>query len=484
MKRQLLGYIPVNIANIVVSFGTIAILTRLLDANEFGRFALTIAAMHFIHMALYTWIEAAMARFYARAEREGSLASHIKTLYVAGLFTGLVCLPVLLLFVHLSPLEPRMKMLLSYALILSALNLFFNISKEAHKAAHRIGRFSALQSSQSIAGFAIGIVLVMVTPLRELAPFIGIMVAVIAALIIDLPFMLRFAKGGHVNQNLTADYFRYGMPICLSLILAYMLSQGDLFFIKYFMGDAAVGAYNAGYNLANRSLDVLFIWLAMAVTPIAITTLEHQGSEETRRILLSYSQTLLVLIVPAATGIALVASNAGFILGDSVRVEAVRIMPWIAFAGLINGVITYYVHQAFVLVKKTQLMAMTMIVPVILNFALNIIFIPKYGIDGAVIATLASYGVALVVTIVVARRYFDLPLPWKTLAQCALASLLMALIVVKAPIPDSLPDVAALLLKAAIGICVYGPVALALNIADCRTLVRDVAVNLKSRRAV
>ena len=67
--RQMLGYIPVNVANIIVSFGTIAILTRLFDGAEFGRYALAVASMHFIHMTLFSWVEAAMARFYARAER-------------------------------------------------------------------------------------------------------------------------------------------------------------------------------------------------------------------------------------------------------------------------------------------------------------------------------------------------------------------------------------------------------------------------------
>ncbi|HHI89007.1 MAG TPA: hypothetical protein ENK01_03550, partial [Hellea balneolensis] len=175
MLKQILGYLPVNLANIVISFGTVIILTRLFSGAEFGRYALAIAAMHFVHMVLFTWIEAAMYRYYARAKKRGELASHIKTCYVAGAITGLVGLPLLMGFVWILPLDNLMKTLLAFGLATTCLTLIYNIGIEAHKAAHRIGRYSAIQSSQSLFGFSLGIFLILVTPLREIAPFYGIL---------------------------------------------------------------------------------------------------------------------------------------------------------------------------------------------------------------------------------------------------------------------------------------------------------------------
>jgi len=480
--RQMLGYIPVNLANIIISFGTIAILTRLLNGAEFGRYALAIASMHFIHMVVFTWIEAAMARFYARAERRGELASHLKTSYTAAFIMGIIGLPILMAFIYILPITATMKTLLAFAFASTCLTLIYNIGIEAHKAAQRIGRFSAIHSSQSLLGFSVGIILILVTPLREVAPFIGIIVGNLLAVMVDLPFMLKRAKGGKIEKDRARVYFAYGMPICFSLMLAYILSQGDLFFIKYFMGDLSVGEYNAGYNLANRSLDVLFIWIAMAVTPIAITTLEQEGLEKTKEILKGYGEFLLLIILPAATGIALVAEPAGFVLGQSVRAEAVTIMPWIAFAGVMNGFITYYGQRAFMLSRKTGTLAATMVLPVLINVGLNIWLIPIYGLKGAVWATLAAYGVGLVLTLIVARRSFPLPLPLKALVQCTFASLVMAGIVLALPAPiDAWPDFAELLVKAGVGAVVYGFVAFAINAANCRNLVKDFLGKIKSR---
>ena len=480
--RQMLGYIPVNLANIIVSFGTIAILTRLFDGAEFGRYALAVATMHFVHMTLFTWIEAAMSRYYARAERNGKVATHMKTSYAVAILMAITGIPVFLLVVLALPLEPLMKTLIGYTLVSTCFTLIYNIGIESHKAAHRIGRFSALQTSQSLLGFSVGIGLILFTPLREAAPFVGILVGNVFAIAMDLPFMLRQMKGGRVEFERAKRYFAYGMPICLSLMLTYILSQGDLYLISYFMGDTAVGQYNAGYNLANRSLDVLFVWIAMAVTPVAITALEKDGMEKTQKVLKSYGATLLLIILPAATGIALVAEPAGFILGESVRAEAVKIMPWIAFAGVFNGLISYYAHRAFMLSQRTGVLAVTMILPVIVNISLNIILIPKFGVMGAVWATVFAYALGLVLSIAVARRYFPLPLPIKALAQVLFACAVMAAAVYLLPKSLSdLPNIVELLVKAVVGASVYGVVALVINAAHCRDLVQDLIAKFRGQ---
>ncbi len=471
----MLGYVPVNLANIVISFGTIALLTRLFDAAEFGRYAIAMVSLQFFHMLIFTWLEAAIARFHARAEKGDGLASLLKTSYITGIILAALAFLILLAGLYVLPLgDGRMKMLLGFALGSTCIMVIYNIGIEAHKAAHRISRFSALHTSQSLLGFSVGIALILLTPLRETAPFIGIIMATIATIMVDLPFMLKRMKGGRFKKKLSYKYFAYGLPISLSLLLSYILSQGDLFFIKYFMNDQAVGAYNAGYNLANRSLDVLFIWIAMAVTPIAVTALEQEGLEKTTQVLKNYGATLLLFVLPAATGIALVAEPAGLILGISVREEAVKIMPWIAFVGVMNGFISYYAQRAFMLAKNTGILAIIMVFPVLINIGLNIWLIPLYGLQGAVWATLAAYAIGLVLSLAVARRYFPLPLPLKAFAQTSFACLVMSGCVLALPASlENLPDIIELLIKTGVGACVYGLVVFAMNAANCRDLVQD-----------
>lgn len=486
MGRSMLAYIPVNLANIIVSFGTIVILTRLLDSAEFGRYALAMITLQFFHMGLFTWLEAAMVRFQARADREDDMPSHLKTIYRYAAVFSLTGWVLMMLALWVLPIADNMKTVIGFALTSTCLTLIVNLGMEAHKADQRIQRYSALYTTKMLVSFSIGILLIMVTPLREVAPFIGIIIATVLVLMIDFPFMLKRMSGGRVKPEKAKTYFNYGMPICISLLLTYALSSGDMFIINAFMGESAAGQYNAGYNLANRSLDVMFIWIAMAVTPIAISALEHEGVESSRIILKNYGAMLLWLSMPAATGIALVAKPAGFMLGESVRDQAVLIMPLIAFAGVLNGMISYYAQRAFMMSGHTQMFVWAMVPPVILNIGLNLWFIPETGLNlglmGAVYATVASYLLGLVIALVVGRRYYPLPLPVRAFFEISFACIIMGAIVNLVPMGPNMPDVIQVLLKAAIGITIYAAVCLAINAADCRTVIKDITAKFRNRR--
>ncbi|WP_409431981.1 lipopolysaccharide biosynthesis protein [Litorimonas sp. RW-G-Af-16] len=474
LGRSMLAYLPVNLANIVVSFGTIVVLTRLLGSAEFGRYAIAMITVQFVHMGIFTWMEAAMARFQARAERENDVRSHLKTLYTLGAITGLIGGITLISVVFLLPLSPQMTTVLAVALGSTALQIIFNLGMEAHKAAHRVKRYSFTYSGQTLLSFTLGILLVLFTPLREVAPFVGILLGLICFIAIDLTFMLTRMRGGTYQADKTKIYFAYGMPICLSLLLTYALNSADVYIIAAILGEASAGQYNAGYNLANRSLEILFIWIAMAVTPMAVTAFEKQGSAQSIEIMKTYGASLLWIALPAATGIALVSQDAGFILGESVRAEAVTVMPLIAFAGMINGFMNYYVQRAFMLSGKTGAFAWAMVPPVLLNIGLNLWLIPQFGLMGAVYATVISYALGLIIAIVMARRSYPLPLPMRATLEIAAACAVMWLAVSALPIPEAWHGPISLLIKASVGAGVYLTVCWLINAANCRNIIRDV----------
>lgn len=481
LGRSLLAYLPVNLANVVVSFGMIVLLTRLLSSEEFGRYAIAMITLQFMHMGAFTWLEAAMARFQARAEKNDDVASHLKTLYLLGAGLGALCVALFLTIIFLLPLSKPLQTVLAFAIGSAGLQVVFNLGMEAHRASHRVVRYSLTYSGQTLLSFTIGIALVMVTPLRESGPFLGIILGLIVALMVDLPSMLRRQRGGLFEIDRTKRYAAYGFPICISLLLGYTLNSSDVYIIAAMMGEASAGQYNAGYNLANRSLEILFVWVSMAMTPAAVTAFEKLGTDASRDIMKNYGASLLWLIMPAAVGIALVSKDAGFILGESVRDEAVTVMPFIAFAGLINGLFTYYVQRAFMLSGKTQDIIWMMIPPVVLNIALNIILIPKFGLMGAVAATIVGYAMAFILSVLLARRHYPLPLPLRAAAEIAFACAVMAICVLALPLDTFEPGPKTLVIKAGTGALAYLATCWVINAADCRTLITQTVARLRRR---
>ena len=479
--KNILAYLPVNLAAILTSFGTIAILTRILDGAEFGRYALAVVAIQFVHMSFLTWVEAALSRYQARAEREGNINTHLKTVFAYTALCSVIGVIVILATLWLLPISDLMKTILGFALTSTCIQVFFNLSIEAHKASHRILRYSFSHTSYMLLSFSVGIALILLTPLREVAPFIGIFVANFVILAFEIPFFLKRMKGGVIEHARAKKYFLYGMPLCFSLVLSYALSSADIFIIKALMGDMAVGQYNAGYNLANRSLDVVFLWLGTAILPLIVTTFEDKGVAETQEILKQYGTAILWITLPAATGIALVSEQAGFIIGESVRDKAVMIMPYIAFAALMNGFIAYYIQRAFVLSGHTGMFAICLIPPTLLNLVLNFALIPTFGLMGAVYATLAAYSLGLLISFIVARRYFPIPMPVRAFCEVSATCAFMAFAVITLPLPQNLPMAGLFFLKSIIGGCVYAAVCYTFNVVNCRVIIKEVLIKLKTR---
>ena len=480
--KSMLAYIPVNVANLLVSFGNIIILTRLLDGPEWGRYATAMISIQFFHMLLFTWLEATMARYHARAEKEKSVPNLLKTLYAYGLLAAIAGFIVMILGLMVAPIDPRLKTVLGFALGSTCFQLFANLSHEANKAGHRIGRFSLNYSLQSIIAFSVGIILILTTDLKELGPLIGIFIGVIFVFIIDFPFMRKQVQGGRVEPEKIKDYFNYGFPICISLVLGYALSSIDVYIIRGMMGETAAGQYSAGYNLANRTLDIMFVWIGMAITPVAVTAIEKTGIKASQDIMRDYVTAMLFITLPAATGIALIAEPAGFILGEPVRDEAVKIMPMIAFAAVLNGMISYYAQRAFMLSGKPKTFIWALIPPVVLNIGLNIILIPTYGLMGAVYATVIAYSLGLVLALIVGRKLYPLPLPVKSTILILMACGVMAIGVKLTPIPEVWPDWIKTFIMAGIGILIYTTITTVLNIAKCRTIGMDVLRKLRKSK--
>jgi len=478
LGRYLLGYLPVQIAQAIVGFGSVAVFTRILPAEDYGRYALALAALSLTHILVFTWLEAAVARFHARAERRGRVREHLATAYGLYLVIAVLAGGLLVALVNVLPIEPRLRTALAFATITLLLRALMQIGMETHRARGEVGRFSALEASYLMLGFMIGVGIILTTDLGAAGVFIGTATSAAVMLVFDLPVMIRRMRGGRRQPQRAAAFARYGLPVTMSLIFEHLLSVGDRFLIAGFLGQGAVGMYAAGYGLADRLLDIIFIWFGAAVWPLTIKALEQDGRKAAQAVAGQAAALMGLLCFPAAAGLALVAEPLTTVLvGEGLRSQAATILPWIALSGLMNGMMTYYFHEAFTLTRRTGVMAAIMSVSAILNLGLNLVFIPAFGLVGAALSTVTVYALALVICAVMGRRHFALPLPWADWIKAGSATAIMAAAVFA--IPD-LPFAWQTLLAQAIGgAAVYGISAYLLDIAGCRNWLRDARAALK-----
>ncbi|HZK99999.1 MAG TPA: lipopolysaccharide biosynthesis protein [Caulobacteraceae bacterium] len=464
-RRGLVGYLPVHVVQGVVGLLTLVCFTRLLKPADYGLYALGFSTLSLCHTAVFTWLESAMARFLAPESRAGRLPAHFATLYrswcaIAAVFAAVVVAALVVL-----PASLPVKAALAAGLCSILARSLVKLAQERRRAAGDVRGAAGLDIAQTVGGFLIALGLIFIG-WRAAGAIAGVGMMAAICLVFVLPTELRGMSGGRFEGARARAYAAYGLPVSAALILVLALGAADRFLIAGYLGQGAVGVYHAGYTLANRTLDVLFLWLGMAGGPAMVAALERGGRPALIKAAGAQGAALIALTLPAATGLALVARPlAEVMVGPALRAGAAAVTPWIAASGFLCGMTVYYFNVAFTLGRRTSLMLVAMAIPAIANIALNVALIPRFGLQGAMWAATGSYALGAAASLVLGRRVLPLPLPARDIAGAGSASLIMALVVARLPAIGGAPE---LLLKAAVGAAVYGLLALLMDIGGLR----------------
>ena len=480
LKKGLLGYLPVNIVQAIAGFGAVTAFTRLLSPTDYGAYALGFSVMTLVHTCLFTWLEASLARFHAAEADDAGRAAMFATIRRAylSLILGVPLAAGICLWIV--PLSPPVRWAVGAGVGAIVTRSLLKLIQERRRAAGEVAGYARLDMLQTGGGFLLGMVLAAIG-LGSAAPLIGAGVAAGLCLLFALPAEKHRARVGEFEAARLRSYAAYGLPLSLSLVMSLALATTDRFVLAAYLNESAVGAYHAGYSLSSRTLDILFIWFGMAAGPAAVAALERGGHAELRVMALAQAKLILLVALPAATGLALVARPlAELMVGEALRAGAARVTPWIAAGALFSGLTTYYFHTAFTLARKTRRLLVAMAIPAGANLVLALVLIPRFGLDGALWATTASYALGLTASIALGRAALALPIPLATLAGAAAACVAMAGAIFLLPSPGGVLELA---LKAGTGAVVYGAVALMLDVAGVRDQARHGLHRVTHRRS-
>ncbi len=465
LRRGLLGYLPVNIVQALAGFGAIMIFTRLLSPSDYGAYALAYSVSSLVYLACLTWIEAAMARFYVAEQTDAGRADLYATLYRTFAVMMFAAPAIAGIVVMALPLSIDLKIAIAAGLVSAVFRSLLKLAQERRRAAGEVRGFAVFDIVQTGAGFAIGALLAVVG-VGAAAPLAGAGAASALCLIWALPSEIKVAQKGRFERKRLATYAAYGLPLSMSLMMSLALATTDRFVLAGYLNEAAVGAYHAGYSLSSRTLDVMFIWFGMAGQPACIAALERGGREALRRTARDQASVMILIALPASVGLMLVASPlAHFMVGPALADKAATVTPWIAVGAFLSGMTTYYFNTAFTLARRTRRLFVAIAIPAAANLMLVLLLVPRFGLNGAMWATAASYGVGMAASIALIPTDAALPIPWITLCKAGAGAAAMALVVSRIPGGGGLSE---LLLKSAVGAVVYGVVALVLDAGGAR----------------
>ena len=365
-----------------IGFITTPIFTRLLSHEEFGLYSNYASWLHTfsIFVTLHLGASFISARFDFEDDFDGYISSVLSLSALSTLiWTVLVNLfPAWFSFITGVDLK-YLNIMMLYLLFAAAIDLFQ--TRERYFFKYKISVFISL--FLSIASSALAVILIIYMEDRLAGRIIGFAIPYILVGIAIVIFI--FWRGKKINIS----YWKYALPICLPfiphLLSLTVLNSMDKIMITRICGPEQNALYSLAYScgavitLLIRSLNTAFApWLG------------EQLHDNNLEIIKTVSVKYVSIFVAMVCGIMLVVPEFLLIMGGHSYLEAIYVMPPVAFGCVCQFIYTMHVNvEQFK--KKTVGMALASISAAGINFILNLYFIPKYGYIAAAYTTLVSF---------------------------------------------------------------------------------------------
>lgn len=390
----------------VVNFLALAVYTRLLTQEDFGRYSLVLAGVGLVHVVVFQWLLLVCGRF---------LPAHIDQ-------PQIVLRPILAIFLFLSGVfvltayvaasiwaTPEWHSIIPVAIILVIVQAWYELNLRLATAQLNPRRYGVLSAIKSVLALLLGATLAWMYQSAN-APLIGLIFgAVVAWLFVSRSVWTGIRPQLPASEQLR-EFGNYGLPLAITFSLVWITSSSDRLMIAWFLGEAQTGIYAVGYDMAQQSLGLLLTIINTAAMPLAIKALEKEGIEAASQQMRQNGELMFALAFSGAAGlIAIEPAMIGLFIGEGFREGASSVFSWIALTAAVIGIKSFYFDIAFHLTKKSKWLLITSSLAAVTNLGLNLVFIPYFGIVGAAWSALLSYSAAAVGSAVLGRKVFPMP---------------------------------------------------------------------------
>lgn len=205
-------------------------------------------------------------------------------------------------------------------------------------------------------------------------------------LLLTIPIMIQNSVP-KFNSAALRELLHYSLPLVVSAISVQLLTIGDRFILKYYLAYEDVALYSLAFKIAGVINVFLIQSFTLSFLPIAYRmSTRPDGKQFFIRIHTYFAGALVI----AALLLSLFSREVLMVFARSEEYyTAALFVPLLSLTFVFKGM-QYLYSLSFHYVKKTHYNAVIVFGGVALNFLLNFILIPRYGIWGAAIATVIS----------------------------------------------------------------------------------------------
>jgi len=293
-----------------------------------------------------------------------------------------------------------------------------------------------------------------------------------------LAFALREARFRRESLDgaMVREAVAFGFPMSIYELTGVLFYTGDRFIILWLADKARLGYYTVAFNLATYINQMFAMPVTMTVQPAMTALYEKEGSAAASEFLGQAARWFYMFCVAAVGGLFMVKDDLLNLLASTTFLPAARLTP-VLLAGFLMAVSRDILGAGMFLRKRPWIMARMNLLGAAINAGLNLLLIPRMGVQGAAVATLCSQFIITVGFWWLGSRLVPVRVDLWALGRHALAAAVMVGVLL---LVDPGPGALRLVLRMVTGAVVFTGVAMVLD-SEARAMGRLVMDRIRRR---
>lgn len=210
----------------------------------------------------------------------------------------------------------------------------------------------------------------------------------------------RYLRISNFDGALAKKMIKYSVPMIPTTIFWWVTNVADRYMIAYSVGGDVNGLYAAAFKVPTLLILVSGIF-SEAWQFSAVTDGEDEDKENFFSRVFDSFQSIVFLC--ASVLILLAKFFTKFMLASAYS-EAWRFIPLLTAATVFSSMVTF-MSSVYVKHKKSMNSFVTAMIGALSNVGMNALLIPRYGAQGAAVATLLCYVIVYVIRAIDTQRY-------------------------------------------------------------------------------
>ncbi len=262
---------------------------------------------------------------------------------------------------------------------------FMQLSAAVFRLLYRPWRYIFVTLCATLGSAFITIILVIWLDYGILGYFIGFSVGSLIAALIGWWFARDYLDWSKWHISWWPVLLRFGMPLVPGLFAMFFLSTSDRWFINYYLTPKELGIYAVAAKIAMIITAFLDI-MTKAFMPHSMDIIQYKDKKQADRLLEVLLRYFGFLFFSLVILLAVLSPFIISILAPAEYYDSFKIVGLLSLSSVFYG-LTYFSSLGCWKAKKTYLYTLSVTLSFFINIALNWLFVPRYGLIGAAVAT-------------------------------------------------------------------------------------------------